>query len=85
MEVAEGPFGDEVCQVGTCASGTPLDCDDMDECTADSCDEVSGCGNVPIPHCGAAVPTTSEWGQALLIVLLVTTGALFVARKREFV
>jgi hypothetical protein len=28
---------------GTCAAGTPLNCDDNNACTADSCDPVTGC------------------------------------------
>ena len=40
--------GLEVCDstTGTCVAGTPLECDDDDACTADSCDK--GCMNEPI-------------------------------------
>ncbi len=31
--------GIEVCDAMACVAGTPIDCDDMDACTADSCDE----------------------------------------------
>ncbi|MBI5607260.1 MAG: hypothetical protein HY902_00100 [Deltaproteobacteria bacterium] len=31
------------CKAGTCAGGGPTDCDDLDECTVDSCDPGSGC------------------------------------------
>ena len=37
---------DGVCGEGLCLAGAPVDCDDSDECTEDSCDELSGeCGN----------------------------------------
>jgi hypothetical protein len=35
--------GHETCQAGTCTAGTPLDCDDVNICTDDSCDAVNGC------------------------------------------
>ena len=37
--------GEEVCQAGTCAAGAPLSCDDGNQCTADACDPVGGCGS----------------------------------------
>lgn len=40
--------GSETCVSGNCQSGTPLDCNDGDACTADSCDPVSGCSNTAI-------------------------------------
>jgi len=43
-DVCNGP---ETCQAGTCVSGTPLDCNDGDPCTDDSCDPISGCANTP--------------------------------------
>ena len=46
--------GAEMCMDGTCASGTPLDCDDMDPCTIDSCDAVDGCAHEPDPACADA-------------------------------
>ena len=70
--------GDEMCVAGTCTAGGALSCDDNDPCTADSCDQVSGCYNDPIPQCGAApVPMASGWGVLLLSLLVITTGALF--------
>ena len=45
--------GSETCQAGTCSAGPPLDCDDGDACTADSCDAVLGCEHAPIT-CPAA-------------------------------
>ena len=35
--------GDETCQAGTCAPGTPLVCNDDDLCTTDFCDDAAGC------------------------------------------
>jgi hypothetical protein len=36
--------GDETCDgAGTCVAGTPLSCDDGNDCTADGCDPSSGC------------------------------------------
>ncbi len=35
--------GHETCQSGTCTAGTPLNCDDNNVCTTDSCDAVQGC------------------------------------------
>jgi hypothetical protein len=40
--------GVETCDAGTCLPGTPLDCDDGNLCTIDSCDPVTGCDNVPV-------------------------------------
>lgn len=38
-----------VCIIGSCGAGDPLDCDDMDACTSDSCDIASGgCVNKPV-------------------------------------
>jgi Tol biopolymer transport system component len=39
--------GIETCDPGTgnCVAGTPLFCDDGDECTSDTCDPVTGCSN----------------------------------------
>lgn len=44
--------GTETCAGGFCASGTPLDCNDFDPCTTDTCGETTGCRNDPIPGCG---------------------------------
>ncbi len=44
--------GRETCTVATgasfCQAGTPLDCDDQNPCTSDSCNAVSGCTHAPI-------------------------------------
>ncbi len=38
--------GLETCDAGSCLAGTPLDCDDSNACTDDSCDPGTGCANV---------------------------------------
>ena len=38
--------GREVCSGGRCGSGTPLNCDDSNVCTDDSCDPATGCAHV---------------------------------------
>jgi hypothetical protein len=40
--------GNETCQTGICSAGTPLNCDDGNTCTADSCDALLGCQNPPV-------------------------------------
>lgn len=40
----------EACAAGECV-GDAVDCDDKDECTADSCDSAEGCQNQAIPDC----------------------------------
>jgi hypothetical protein len=47
--------GDVCTGVGTCISGTctyssPLDCDDSEPCTTDSCDPTTGCEHVALPE-----------------------------------
>ncbi len=45
--------GEELCDaISDCQAGGPLNCDDGDPCTADSCDGVTGCAHVPISDCG---------------------------------
>jgi cysteine-rich repeat protein len=76
--------GSETCDgAGACLAGAPLDCDDLDECTADSCDGITGCGHDPIPFCGTAVPTTSRWGQVLLALMLLTAFGLVLDQRRK--
>lgn len=62
-----------------------MDCDDGDFCTADSCDDVTGCANEPIQGCPyTEVPTTSPWARVLLLVLLgVMATSLLVVRRGD--
>lgn len=41
----------ESCRAGECASGASLDCDDGDACTADVCEEPTGCRHDIVPGC----------------------------------
>jgi len=38
--------GQEVCLSGQCRAPAPLNCNDNNPCTADSCDPINGCGHV---------------------------------------
>jgi len=40
--------GAETCEAGECVAGGPISCDDSNQCTSDSCDSETGCGNDPI-------------------------------------
>jgi len=50
----------DACVAGVCVGQTPINCDDGNPCTQDSCDDISGCLNpaLPVPTCFAA-PTAS--------------------------
>ncbi len=37
------------CNAGTCTGGTPVNCDDKNDCTADSCDTTAGCSHTSLP------------------------------------
>jgi hypothetical protein len=58
----------DACVDGTCHGGSPLDCDDGNPCTVDSCDPSGGCihRNDPacttdqLPDCSAAIASTAE-------------------------
>jgi hypothetical protein len=74
----------DTCFGGSCEAGFPLDCDDEDICTADSCDEILGCANDPIPGCGAIeVPTMVVWGRLLLGLLVLAAGAVLLGEHRH--
>jgi hypothetical protein len=40
--------GTDACQNATCIPGATLDCDDLNPCTADSCDPTAGCQHVAL-------------------------------------
>lgn len=40
---ADACNGEETCQAGACRAGPPLDCDDLNPCTEDTCEPASGC------------------------------------------
>jgi len=37
------------CLAGSCSSGLPVDCDDSNDCTTDSCEPATGCKHVKVP------------------------------------
>ncbi len=41
-----------------CTLGTPIDCDDGDACTTDSCDSQTGCSHTSIPDCRTTTQPT---------------------------
>ena len=54
--------GGEACSGGVCSGGFVSACNDMNECTTDSCDSSgSGCTHEPIPGCG--LPCTMGTGE----------------------
>lgn len=51
----------ETCENGTCGGGTPIDCDDDNPCTADSCDPELGCVRTPqAGECNDGNPCTID-------------------------
>ena len=50
--------GNETCVNGSCTSGSPLNCDDGNGCTTDTCDPVAGCGHQYTCPCNPAGPNT---------------------------
>ncbi|NUN15526.1 MAG: hypothetical protein HUU55_18025 [Myxococcales bacterium] len=37
----------DACSAGVCVGASPIDCDDSDPCTTDSCDPILGCQHIP--------------------------------------
>jgi len=57
----------ETCQSGSCTGGQQRDCDDLEECTQDSCDDnLDQCVNAPLPD-GTECGTRSCVGLDLII------------------
>jgi cysteine-rich repeat protein len=51
----------DTCVDGACVGADPLTCDDLDDCTADSCEPATGCVYDPIsPCCGNGVTEPPE-------------------------
>ncbi|MBW2289472.1 MAG: sulfatase-like hydrolase/transferase, partial [Deltaproteobacteria bacterium] len=76
---------DDTCGGGSCQAGGATDCDDLDECTADSCDQIAGCAHDPIPLCGggASVPSASPGGRMLVGLMLMSAGAVLLVQRRR--
>lgn len=81
-ECDDGEFcnGSETCVNGSCRSGVPVDCDDADVCTDDTCDPAMGCvnarnnrcdGGAPVPDPGSPGGTEGESRVALPVVGLI--------------
>jgi hypothetical protein len=49
----------DACVGGTCKGGPALVCDDLKECTSDSCDPASGCKVANKPNSASCTPATS--------------------------
>jgi hypothetical protein len=69
-----------------CPIDEAVDCDDAIECTTDSCNVATGCENVETyPSCSEPeVPTMSNRGLGVLVVLMMMAGALVISLRREF-
>lgn len=54
--------GMEECDgAGSCLSGTPLDCDDAQPCTQDTCDPIGGCMSTSGPSPSCLLPGKTLW------------------------
>jgi len=53
--------GEEGCSGTTCQGGSPLNCDDGEDCTADACDGADGCTHTPLTgtSCSDGDPCTT--------------------------
>ncbi len=62
----------------------PLDCNDDDICTEDTCDPIAGCLNTPIEGCPTDLPGLTGHAELVLILLLigVSASALAIGRPR---
>jgi MYXO-CTERM domain-containing protein len=57
---ADACNGEETCQSGVCQAGAPLDCDDSDPCTQDTCNAASGCVHTD-SSCDDGNPCTTDF------------------------
>ena len=75
----------DTCAAGICQVGGPLQCDDGDPCTAESCDEMLGCTTTYV--CSETLPTSvpnSSNGSLVVMGLALLGAAIFLtARTRE--
>lgn len=56
--------GTETCDaIDGCLPGTPLECDDGNDCTSDSCDPLAGCSNEVIAGCAATCDPANDLGE----------------------
>ncbi|MGD2110735.1 MAG: IPTL-CTERM sorting domain-containing protein [Phycisphaerae bacterium] len=52
------------------------ECDGEDHCDGPACSDFD---------CTGAIPTVSEWGLAVMVLLLFTAGTVLVARRRRLI
>jgi cysteine-rich repeat protein len=79
--------GSETCDpLLDCQSPGSVDCDDHDECTADSCDAIAGCVHDPVYGCDPTlIPTLSSGIRVLLWLFMSGLGGLAVSRRHRSV
>jgi hypothetical protein len=56
---------EQVCMSGECVEARPIDCDDGDPNTADSCNEDVGCVNEPVESAQPPTPTSTPTGCSM--------------------
>ena len=76
--------GVSAAHAGACeeASCTDAQCDDNDPCTAESCDQVSGCTYAPVEACVASVPAASNPLRAVVALFLAGAGIAILSQIR---
>lgn len=76
--------GLETCVVGTgCTPGTPVNCDDGVACTVDSCVEPAGTCAHDSTACFTPIPTVSQWGIAVMALLLLIGAKIYFSRRQN--
>lgn len=74
--------GQETCNPSSgCVAGAPVNCDDGVDCTADACSEPTGTCTHDNADC--AIPTVSEWGLVVVVLLLLTCAKVVFSRCRS--
>ncbi|MBJ20910.1 MAG: hypothetical protein CL933_16000 [Deltaproteobacteria bacterium] len=64
--------------------GPGLDCDDLNPCSAESCDAMTGCAHTPILGCPAAVPSPFGRRSRILFALILSAVALLLGEGVQF-
>jgi Dictyostelium (slime mold) repeat len=66
--------GAEVCRAGVCSSPGPLNCEDNNPCTIDSCNATSGCAHAPQAPGFICSPATGCGGASTCVGTVCTAG-----------